>query len=184
MPAAKSMTTLGGNIITIDGAARGRQWTETYAFKLSDSGSRELLAFTRRVFRDGSAYTKTHPLYLTPKGTATGSLTINGAAQTGTDIFVTGTVASENQILKAGDIVRIGSASLVFDVLADVDTNSVGGATMSLNPPILANNEPVNGSTVTMSGVQLDCRMIDPPEYPSVNAKNHGFLTVIHREAI
>jgi len=90
------------------------------------------------------------PLALTPQGVATGTPLVKGASQVvGSQSLVTdGWTAGQTNILKADDCIQIGtgSASQLYKVLNDVDSDGSGNATLDIFPGLLtspADNAPI-----------------------------------------
>lgn len=82
------------------------------------------------------------PAGVLPQGTISGTLTVNGAEQTGTTLIVSAT----NGTLVAGDYIQLGSGatSRMHKVLVDVAS---GGTTLELFPRL--RESPADGSIIT-----------------------------------
>lgn len=85
-----------------------------------------------------------------PLGVATGSPVVSGVNQVGPDIVTSGWAASTTGILKAGDRIGLTSGSVMrlHKVLADVDSDGSGNATLSLWPRVVSS--PANGSPIEL----------------------------------
>lgn len=78
------------------------------------------------------------PSWTSAQGIATGTPVIKGAAETGYDIDTDGWTAGQTGIMKAGDWVQIGAttASKLFMVMADANSDGSGNATLTLWPRV------------------------------------------------
>ncbi len=90
------------------------------------------------------------PNAVTPRGSArnTDTILVNGATSSGNTLAIDDAPASQTGYLKAGDYMQVGTGTSrqLFKVLADVDTNSSGQATVDIWPDIrttIANNSAV-----------------------------------------
>lgn len=94
------------------------------------------------------------PQASTPSGGGGGSPVVDGAAQTGGQLDITGATASITSWLKAGDYIQLGAAgtATLHKVLQDVDTNSSGEATLEIWPYL--RSSPTTGSTVVINNPQ------------------------------
>lgn len=86
--------------------------------------------------------------------TTPGTPVVNGADQTGDSLTIDGCPASATGYLKAGDYIQLGggSTATLHKVLADVDTNASGQATIDLWPYI--RTAPDDGATVVLSSAK------------------------------
>jgi hypothetical protein len=85
---------------------------------------------------------------LTNFGVGGGSITVNGAGQTGNSINVSGGPASEANWLRQGDIIQFAGDSLVYDVNGLVGTDGGGDAALLIHPPKFTGNSPANNEAV------------------------------------
>lgn len=94
------------------------------------------------------------PLCTSPQGEGGGTVTVNGADQTGATLDITGATVSQTDWLKAGDYIQLGagSTSRLHKVLQDVDTDGSGNATLDIWPDL--RESPANGLLVTLT----DCK--------------------------
>lgn len=90
------------------------------------------------------------PNAVTPRGSArnTDTILVNGATSSGNTLAIDDAPASQTGYLKAGDYMQVGTGTSrqLFKVLADVDTNSSGQATVDIWPDVrttIANNSAV-----------------------------------------
>lgn len=89
----------------------------------------------------------------TAKGSASstpGTPVVDGAGQTGNDLAVRGLPLSATGYLKAGDYIQLGSGTTaqLHKVLAQVDSDGSGDATMTLFPRI--RTSPGDGNTIVV----------------------------------
>ncbi len=91
------------------------------------------------------------PTGATARGEAGGTPVVNGAAQTGAVLSVTGASLSQTGWLKAGDYIQLGTASsaTLHKVLADADTDGSGVASLYIWPQL--RSEPTNASAVVVA---------------------------------
>lgn len=124
------------------------------------------------------------PSAATPRGVATGTPRVNGASQTGEDLNIDGCTANVTGWLKAGDYIQLGSGATatLHKVLADVDTNASGEATLSLWPHI--RSAPADNATVVVSDTVGRWRLASNESSWSVNEASIYGITFSAREAI
>ena len=149
----------------------GRRWTETFsALSTADAATLGFLATIQDYWRSGTIFDISHRMFQTPKGVATGTPLVNGAAQTGPSLVTDGWTTSVTGILKAGDVLKLAGLNPVYDVLADVNSNASGQATLTLSPPIFSGQSPVDNAALTVSGVLFRACLIEPPLPPEADA--------------
>lgn len=90
------------------------------------------------------------PNAVTPRGSArdTDTILVNGATSSGNTLAIDSAPASRTGYLKAGDYMQVGTGTSrqLFKVLADVNTNGSGQATVDIWPDVrttIANNAAV-----------------------------------------
>jgi|TARA_E500000318_G_scaffold51674_3_gene48353 hypothetical protein len=84
----------------------------------------------------------------TIKGTATGTVLVNGAGQTGNQVALDGFNASRTNVFKAGDYIQIGS--FLYMVIEDVSSNSSGEANVKIEPSLRSSIETINDNTTVV----------------------------------
>lgn len=116
----------------------------------------------------------------TPRGTATGTPLVNGAAQSGEDLATDGWTNSITGILKAGDWVQLGSSSTarLHKVLADANSNGSGQATLTLWPRISPVATPADNSAVVISSPKGVFRLLADGQDWSIDALQIYGLTL------
>jgi hypothetical protein len=124
------------------------------------------------------------PSAATPRGVATGTPRVNGASQTGEDLNIDGCTANVTGWLKAGDYIQLGSGATatLHKVLADVNTNASGEATLSLWPHI--RSAPADNATVVVSDTVGRFRLASNESSWSVNEATIYGISFSAREAI
>lgn len=87
--------------------------------------------------REGT-FTMGDPANVAPRGAIGGTPLVKGASQTGTTLLIDGCTAGVTDWLKVGDMIQLGSgaSARLHKVLADVDTNGSGEASLDLWPAI------------------------------------------------
>ena len=82
----------------------------------------------------------------TIQGTATGTVRVNGASQTGNQVALDGFTASRANVFKAGDYIQINS--YVYMVIEDVSANGSGEANVKVEPALRSGIETINNDDV------------------------------------
>ena len=124
----------------------GSQWNATITLPpmLKDKASIWLSFFLqlrgfRGTFKLGDQDRKTI------QGTATGTVRINGAGQTGNQVALDGFTASRANVFLAGDYIQINS--YMYMVTANVTANGSGEANVKIEPALRTGIEPINNDT-------------------------------------
>lgn len=122
----------------------------------------EWVSFLLRLRGQYGTFLLGDPLGETPRGSAsvtTGNPAVAGTGQTGDFLNVDGLPLSETGYLKAGDYIQLGtgSSATLHKVLADVNTNSFGEATLNLFPRI--RTAPNDSAPVTVSNCKGNFRL-------------------------
>lgn len=88
----------------------------------------------------------------TPRGIATGTPLVNGASQAGQTIVTDGWTPSQTGILKAGDMIQLGTGltTHLHKVLQDANSDGVGNATLDIWPRLRAS--PDDNAAIVVSG--------------------------------
>jgi len=84
----------------------------------------------------------------TIQGTATGTVRINGAGQTGNQVALDGFTASRANVFLAGDYIQINS--YMYMVTANVTANGSGEANVKIEPALRTGIEPINNDTTVI----------------------------------
>ena len=84
----------------------------------------------------------------TIQGTATGTVRVNGASQTGNQVALDGFTASRANVFKAGDYIQINS--YVYMVTEDVSADGSGEAIVKIEPALRQGIETINNDTTVV----------------------------------
>ena len=127
----------------------GEQWNTTMSLPpmLKDNASVWLAFFMqlrgrRGTFKLGDQDRKTI------QGTATGTVLVNGASQTGNQVALDGFTASRANVFKAGDYIQINS--YLYMVIENVTANGSGEANVKIEPSLRSGIEPINDNTTVI----------------------------------
>jgi hypothetical protein len=127
----------------------GEQWKTTMSLPpmLKDNASIWLAFFMqlrgmRGTFKLGDQDRKTI------QGTATGTVLVNGASQTGNQVALDGFTASRANVFKAGDYIQINS--YLYMVTENVTANGSGEANVKIEPALRTGIEPINNNTTVI----------------------------------
>jgi len=127
----------------------GAQWRATFTLPpMKKESAAVWLAFLmslrgrRGTFKIGDQDRKTI------QGVATGTILVNGDAQTGNAINLDGFANSTNNVFKAGDYIQINS--YLYMVSADVNSNASGEATVYVEPSLRTGIEAINDDTTVV----------------------------------
>jgi hypothetical protein len=127
----------------------GAQWKGTFTLPPMKKESAAIwLAFLmslrgrRGTFKIGDQDRKTI------QGVATGTILVNGDAQTGNAINLDGFANSTNNVFKAGDYIQINS--YLYMVSADVNSDASGEATVYVEPSLRTGIEAINDDTTVV----------------------------------
>ena len=84
----------------------------------------------------------------TIQGTATWTVRVNGASQTGNQVALDGFTASRANVFKAGDYIQINS--YVYMVIEDVSANGSGEANVKVEPALRSGIETINNDATVI----------------------------------
>ena len=128
---------------------QGEQWKATFTLPPMKKDSASIwLAFLmslrgrRGTFKMGDQDRKTI------QGTATETILVNGAAQTGNAINLDGFTASRANVFLAGDYIQINS--YLYMVSANVTADGSGEATVYVEPSLRTGIESINDNTTVV----------------------------------
>jgi len=140
---------------------------------MSRADAEEWVSFLVSLKGYVGTFTMGDPAGSTPRGSASitpGTPVVDGAGQTGDTLAIRGAPTSATGYLKAGDYVQLGggaSASL-YKVLADVNTDVSGNATLDVWPDVVT--ATTDGATVIVSGATGLFRLASPVTEWSINS--------------
>jgi len=127
----------------------GAQWKATFTLPpMKKESAAQWLAFlmslrgSRGTFKIGDQDRKTI------QGTATETILVNGAAQTGNAINLDGFTASRANVFLAGDYIQINS--YLYMVSANVTADGSGEATVYVEPSLRTGIEAINDNTTVV----------------------------------
>ena len=83
-------------------------------------------------------------------GAATGTISVNGASQTGNQVALDGFANSTTNVLKQGDYIQINS--YMYLVVANASSNGSGEADVKIEPALRGSIETINDNTVITYG--------------------------------
>lgn len=133
----------------------GERWEADISLPpMNRADAEEWIAFLMSLGGQYGTFLMGDPIGATPRGSASstpGTPLVNGASQTGNILAIDGCPTSTVNYLRAGDYIQIGSASStrLYKVLADVDTNSSGEASIDIWPSL--RESPADNAAVTVS---------------------------------
>ena len=158
----------------------GRTWDETYS-KMSNNDplTRAFFAQINQLWHQRTIFDIMHRDLETPYNTPiTGSISVNGASQTGSTINVT---SSLNKILRAGDVIKFANINLVYDIATDM--TSPTASSISISPPIITGGSPANSAAITITGVKFRAVLHEDLQLPSrIGGDHYAGLVLKFRE--
>lgn len=114
----------------------GARWVAEYALPpMTRAQAAAWVAFLTSLRGRRGTFRGFDPDARAPRGVATGTPRVMGAAQAGNQLATDGWTASTAGILKAGDYVSLAApAQRLYQVVEDAASDSLGRATLSLEP--------------------------------------------------
>lgn len=137
----------------------GRTWEEEYPLiKWNNASHRGFLAYINSLFRERTLFTISHYHLQTPLGTISGNLYFYrpGAEQTGSTIQVSSSTSSQvafTGTVKQGDIIKIATNNIVYDITADASN----ATSLGISPPLFTGNNIADDAVITYTGVKFQC---------------------------
>lgn len=134
---------------------KGSLWRASLQFNnLSGADRKVMQAFLVKLNGQEHRFTL-HDHSHTRRGAGGGTLTVNGATQSGTSLVCDGATASVNNYLRAGDYISFNSE--LHMIVADANSDASGNITLSIAPPIRKTpaDDAIVDYTVPVSGVFL-----------------------------
>lgn len=160
----------------------GRIWEEAYDLQVRTGEARSFMAYVNNLWRNRTIFEILHFSMQAPRNDPiTGSLSIDGAGQTGDEITVS---TSLSKPLLQGDIIKIAGLNIVRDVIEDM--TSASDTTIKINPPIFDGESPTDGASITYDGVKFRAVIAEGFSAPSMSIGKldvYVNLTVPFREA-
>ena len=97
-------------------------------------------AFIMKQRSQLESFTFIPPTVSDAQGSASGTISVNGALTAGTTTAtIDGMATSTNGILKAGDYFRFSGQQKVYMAVADLNSDGTGEGTLTFEPPLRAN---------------------------------------------
>lgn len=131
---------------------QGQWWEmEVTLPPMSRASAEAVAAFLLKMKGRFGTFTLGDPANTTPRGIGTGTPLVNGASQTGSSLITDGWTASQTGILKAGDWLQLGSGSAtqLYKVLNDANSDASGNATFDLWPNL--RSAPADNAAITVN---------------------------------
>jgi len=127
------------------------------------------------------------PNCATPRGSAgvtPGTPVVMGAGQTGDELDIDGLPTSATGYLLAGDYIQLGtgSSATLHKVLADVNSNGSGEATLDIWPSL--RSSPADNATVTLSSAKGVFRLANNIQQWEINNMSNYGITFDCVEAV
>ena len=99
----------------------------------------------------------------TIQGTATGTILVNGASQTGNQVALDGFTASRSNVFKAGDYIQINS--YLYMVIEDVSANGSGEANVKIEPALRSGIETIHNDDAVIYSSTTTLMRLDNNEF-------------------
>ena len=142
----------------------GAQWSTTMTLPpMKKDKAAQWLAFfvslrgRRGTFKLGDQDRKTI------QGTATGTVRVNGASQTGNQVALDGFTASRANVFKAGDYIQINS--YLYMVIEDVNADGSGEANVKIEPALRSGIETINNDDAVIYSSTTTLMRLDNNEF-------------------
>jgi hypothetical protein len=114
------------------------------------------------------------------RGTGTGTPYVDGGGQTGDDVDTAGWSASQSNILRAGDLIRIDQK--VYAVTADASSDVSGLSTLLIEPKLVA--PPADKAWITVDDVYFHVALADDEVESMYDYNSHYFVSADFIEVI
>ena len=146
-------------------ALGGQKWSFTAKYNpMTRAEFMPVYAFVTALQGRYGTFTIVPPVISSTRGTATGTVTVNGAHTAGdTTIAITGLTGT----LKAGDFIKFSTHDKVYMVTADL----TGSGTLSIEPGIVVT--VASGSGVTYNSVPFKMRLNNDVQEYSLSANEY-----------
>jgi len=185
---AESTSPFSFSVQTYDWAVarwEGEVTFQTHAYAKRDD-QMALRAFVSQLRGKLNVFNYGDPEYLVrgPRGVATGTPLVKGAAQTGITLLTDGWTVSTTGILKAGDYVQLGTGSnaQLYQSVTDVNSDGSGNATITLNRPLLS--VPSDNGAIIVTGAKSVFRLAENDTSWQGDPTGSSTITLAFKEAI
>jgi len=129
----------------------GRVWEEVYSsIDLKTANGRALITAINRALREKTIWDIRHPHYAANFGAYGGAPLVNGASQTGNSIIFDGAAANITNWARDGDLIKFAGLQLLYDVIANANSDGSGNVTLTIHPPIFAGQSPANNAVLSI----------------------------------
>jgi len=120
---------------------------------------------------------------------------VSGGSQTGDTLDTAGWPASTTNVVRAGDLIRIGGSGATqadaeadeivtaFRATEDADSDSNGDATLTIEPEILSGNTPADGAALRLQKSRIRAKIVDYTMPEALPSELMGGLRVTFLEA-
>jgi hypothetical protein len=133
------------------------EFAPVYAFCIAQRGQYETFTFVPPVVSD-------------PQGTATGTPLVNGAQSAGDNTIVTDGWSNSITALKAGDFLKFSGHNKVYMVTADATSDGSGNATLTIEPPLIA--DVSDNEALTVGDVPFTVSLVNDTQEFSAGPPN------------
>jgi len=133
------------------------EYAPVYAFCIAQRGQYETFTFIPPVVSD-------------PQGTATGTPLVNGAQSAGDNTIVTDGWSNSITALKAGDFLKFSGHNKVYMVTADATSDGSGNATLTIEPPLMA--DVSDNEALTVGDVPFTVSLVNDTQEFSAGPPN------------
>jgi hypothetical protein len=133
------------------------EFAPVYAFCIAQRGQYETFTFVPPVVSD-------------PQGTATGTPLVNGAQSAGDNTIVTDGWSNSITALKAGDFLKFSGHNKVYMVTADATSDGSGNATLTIEPPLMA--DVSDNEALTVGDVPFTVSLVNDTQEFSAGPPN------------
>lgn len=166
----------GRNLVTLARSIPTHRWEMTLkSVNLPLLDSRAVSAWVNSLGGRNGTFTAVIPEISTPKGVASGAPVANSAHAIGVGVIsISGFSASVLGQLRAGDMVKFGNHSKVYQVILDVSSSASGTATLSIYPRLM--KAVPAGTAVTVRDVPFLLRLDNDIQEYKLSAQNSGFV--------
>jgi len=168
----------GRNLVTLARAVPSHRWEATIkSVPLLSADARAVSAWVNSLGGRFGTFTAILPEVSTPKGVATGTPLTSGSYAIGASaITMSGFTASVTGQLKAGDVLKFGNHTKVYQVTADTSSNSSGVAVVNIYPKLT--KAVPSATAVTVRDVPFLFRLDNDIQEFKLSAQNSGFVRI------
>jgi hypothetical protein len=168
------------SMITQKQVHTGQRWELTLEMPpMTKADAGEWIAFLLKLNGKQGTVLVPDPDRTAPQGIGTGTPLVMGGSQSGNSLITDGWTISQTNILKAGDMIQIGS--YMYMNLNNVNSNGSGQATLDLWPNL--RSSPADNAVITVSNVKTLMRLAsNSVEWSTDSLQNYGVVLVFVEE--